>query len=154
MSCYQQGFVSPLGPLTVISNGAAITAIEFADLAMDERPCALTAAAVAQLQQYFAGQRQQFELPLAAQGTAFQQRVWLALQDIPYGQAASYKTIAQAIGQPQGMRAVGLANARNPLPIVVPCHRIIGSNQRLVGYAGGLDKKQWLLNHEGIEYRP
>jgi len=102
----------------------------------------------AQLAQYFAGERQEFVLPLNASGTAFQQRVWAALCDIPYGETASYGATATAIGAPTASRAVGLANGQNPISIVVPCHRVIGAAGALTGYGGGLEAKQWLLAHE------
>ncbi len=105
-------------------------------------------AADAQLQEYFAGKRQKFTLPLAQAGTEFQQRVWRALLDVPYGKTCSYGEIARAIGSPSAARAVGLANGINQLPIIVPCHRIIGAHGDLTGYGGGLELKQWLLNFE------
>lgn len=104
--------------------------------------------AISELQQYFAGTRYSFSLPLAAAGTEFQQQVWLALQHIPYAQSCSYGAIANFINKPKAMRAVGAANGRNPLAIVVPCHRVIGNNGSLTGYAGGLGRKVWLLQHE------
>lgn len=103
-----------------------------------------------QLDQYFAGERREFALPLRAAGTAFQQRVWTALADIPYGRTATYATIAAAIGAPTAFRAVGLANSQNPLSVIVPCHRVIGANGSLTGYSGGLAAKQWLLSHEAV----
>ncbi len=102
----------------------------------------------AQLQAYFAGELRAFELPLAAAGTVFQQRVWRALCDISYGETISYRKLAQRIGQPSASRAVGLANGKNPISIVVPCHRVIGMNGSLTGYGGGLQRKRWLLAHE------
>lgn len=104
--------------------------------------------ALKQLKEYFAGQRTCFSLPLAATGTAFQQQVWQALVHIPYGQSCSYGAIADFIQNPKAVRAVGAANGRNPLAIVVPCHRVIGNNGSLTGYAGGLGRKVWLLQHE------
>ncbi len=98
-----------------------------------------------QLSEYFAGQRQQFDLPIYMQGTAFQQQVWQALQTIPFGETRSYSDIAQQIDNPQAVRAVGAANGRNPLSIVVPCHRVIGRQGQLTGFAGGLDAKKYLL---------
>ena len=103
-----------------------------------------------QLAAYFAGDLTQFTLPLALQGTLFQQQVWGALQTIPYGTTLSYGELATQIGQPKASRAVGMANGRNPISIVVPCHRVIGANGRLTGYGGGLERKQWLLNHERL----
>jgi len=104
---------------------------------------------IRQLRAYFAGKLQQFDLRLAAEGTEFQSRVWDALCRVPYGSTASYGEIARNVGKPAASRAVGLANGRNPIAIIVPCHRIIGSNGRLVGYGGGLDYKQLLLRLEG-----
>jgi len=101
-----------------------------------------------QLQEYFAGQRQQFDLPLDFQGTAFQQQVWQALLQIPYGETRSYKQIAVQLGNEKAVRAVGAANGKNPISIIAPCHRVIGSGGALVGFAGGLDKKQILLSLE------
>lgn len=104
--------------------------------------------AIQQLQEYFAGQRKEFDLPIKMQGTEFQKKVWQALQEIPYGEVSSYGKLAEKIGNAKACRAVGMANHRNPIAIVVPCHRVIGSNGKLVGYAGGLDKKEWLLEME------
>ncbi len=105
-------------------------------------------AAVEQLDDYFQGRRQQFSLPLAAEGTPFQQRVWQELLAIPYGRTVSYLDIARAIGRERAVRAVGAANGQNPISIIVPCHRVIGSNGQLTGYGGGLWRKEWLLDHE------
>lgn len=104
-----------------------------------------------QLTEYFSGRRKDFDLPLAASGTAFQQSVWQALREIPFGQTASYLDLAQSIKNPKAVRAVGSANGKNPISIVVPCHRVIGTNGKLTGYAGGLDRKLWLLEHEGCK---
>jgi len=101
-----------------------------------------------QLGEYFAGTRRTFDLKLNAAGSAFQKRVWSALVEIPYGETTSYGKTAAAIGTPDAARAVGLANGQNPISIVVPCHRVIGANGSLTGYAGGLDAKRWLLSHE------
>ncbi len=104
--------------------------------------------AIRQLQEYFDGQRVTFEIPLAADGTDFQRRVWMALRDIPFAQTVTYGDIAREIGNPKGVRAVGLANGRNPISIIVPCHRVIGHNGTLTGYGGGIERKRWLLEHE------
>lgn len=101
-----------------------------------------------QLEEYFAGTRKVFDLKLAAQGTAFQQQVWAALCTIPYGETRSYGEQARSIQNEKAVRAVGLANGKNPIGIIVPCHRVIGANGSLTGYAGGLERKQWLLAHE------
>ena len=106
-------------------------------------------AARTQLQEYFAGMRRKFDLPLHAVGTAFQQRVWARLRQIPFGQTVSYGDVARSIDAPTAVRAVGAANGRNPLPIIVPCHRVIGADGRLVGFSAGLERKRWLLTHEG-----
>ena len=102
-----------------------------------------------QLTEYLKGERKTFDLPLNLKGTDFQKQVWMALCDIPYGETRSYKQIAEAIGNPKAVRAVGMANNRNPLLIVVPCHRVIGADGKLVGYAAGLDMKEFLLEIEG-----
>jgi len=106
--------------------------------------------AAMQIEEYFQGQRKQFQLPLAFSGTEFCKKVWACLMDIPYGETRSYEDIAIAVGNPKAMRAVGMANHRNPIMLVVPCHRVIGKNGTLVGYAGGLEVKKKLLNREGI----
>ncbi len=103
-----------------------------------------------QLKAYFSGDLKKFDLPLAAEGTDFQCRVWQALMDVPYGETASYGAIAKALGQPTASRAVGMANGRNPISIIVPCHRVIGVSGKLVGYGGGLNRKLTLLQLEGI----
>jgi methylated-DNA-[protein]-cysteine S-methyltransferase len=108
------------------------------------------AATRRQLSEYFAGSRRTFELPLRLEGTAFQQRVWRELTEIPYGETWSYGQLATRIGKPSASRAVGLANGRNPISILVPCHRVIGADGSLTGYGGGLERKQWLLAHEGL----
>lgn len=112
---------------------------------------AATRAAIEELRAYFAGERFEFEMPLAPKGTPFQQLVWRALREIPYGKTTSYGAIARQIGRPSGSRAVGMANGRNPISIVVPCHRVIGSTGALTGYGGGLHRKEWLL---AMESRP
>ena len=105
-------------------------------------------AACEQLNQYFAGRRQVFELPLAAQGSDFQLRVWGELSLIPFGETLSYGEIALRLGDRGASRAVGLANNRNPIPIIIPCHRVIGADGSMVGFGGGIERKQWLLRHE------
>lgn len=140
---------TPIGPLTLQADEAAITAIRFgAGGAQDASP--LLDAAEAQLREYFAGARRTFDLPLAPHGTAFQQRVWAALRAIPYGETRTYGELAAAIDSPNASRAVSMANHRNPIPIIIPCHRVIGANGTLTGYAGGLEIKRKLLALEGI----
>jgi methylated-DNA-[protein]-cysteine S-methyltransferase len=102
-----------------------------------------------QLEEYFAGTRTVFDLPLVFEGTAFQKRVWNLLRDIPYGTTTSYGTLARRLGDPHATRAVGAANGQNPIPIIVPCHRVVGSRGELTGFGGGIDRKRWLLEHEG-----
>ncbi|HSJ64621.1 MAG TPA: methylated-DNA--[protein]-cysteine S-methyltransferase [Gemmatimonadaceae bacterium] len=110
---------------------------------------AILTEARAQLDQYFSGERTAFHLPLAPTGTDFQMQVWSSLQAIPFGGTISYGELARRIGDPKAMRAVGAANGRNPIPIIVPCHRVIGADGSLTGYGGGMERKRWLLAHEG-----
>ena len=143
---------SPVGLLRLESaDGARLCAVRLAAARTGpERPCPVLAETARQLAEYFAGQRRVFDLPLAAAGTPFQQRVWAALRAIPYGQTRSYGQIAAAIGSPGACRAVGMANNRNPIMIIVPCHRVIGADGRMVGYAGGVRIKEYLLRLEGF----
>ena len=148
---------TPLGALGLASNGEALTAISFNEeiedlhglqVAASEDP--ILAETEAQLLAYFQGELKSFDLPLSMSGTAFQRRVWEALRAIPYGETSSYSEVAAAIGlvPRHSSRAVGLANGANPIPIVVPCHRVIGANGSLTGYGGGLERKQYLLTLE------
>ena len=142
---------TPIGILRLISNGRELLRIEFEgqfSIGIVETTDVVLGSCANQLTEYFAGQRQRFELPLAAIGTPFQHRVWDALADIPCGESRSYKQIANIVGNPSAARAVGAATGRNPLPIVVPCHRVIGSNGRLTGFTGGLIAKTFLLQLE------
>lgn len=139
---------TPLGPLLVAEENGALCRVEFADtfpLEATAGETPLLKKAKSQLNEYFAGQRRQFDLPLAMPGTAFEQAVWRALGNIPYGQTRSYAQIAAEAGNPRAARAVGMANHKNPISIIVPCHRVIGANGKMVGYGGGLDKKEKLL---------
>ena len=129
------------------------------DHSADPQAKAVLDEAAAQLGAYFSGALTRFDLPLAPRGTAFQLRVWRALADIPYARTESYGSVAARVGNPKAGRAVGMANNKNPLTIVLPCHRVIGSNGSLVGYGGGLSMKDWLLRHEaevagGLEASP
>lgn len=148
---------SPIGRLLLTSDGASLTGLymdahrhgpDVLEGWVHDDQVAPFPAARQQLTDYFAGTLQEFDLPLAATGTEFQQKVWQELTKIPFGQTWSYGELARRIGQPTASRAVGLANGRNPISIVVPCHRVIGSNGKLVGYGGGLDRKTWLLRLE------
>ena len=140
-------FHSPVSWLSIEDNGTALTKINFEKQACNEceKRSKLADMAVLQLEEYFSGKRSSFSLPMAPVGTQFMQDVWQALVTIPYGEVRSYRDIAKAIGNPKACRAVGMANNRNPLPIIIPCHRVIGANGKLVGYAGGLDCKEKLL---------
>lgn len=143
---------SPIGPLGVGEEDGAITLILFAGQqppeGYREGGTPLLEEAWAQLERYFAGELRQFSLPLAPAGTPFQQAVWRALEEIPYGETRSYGEIAGQVGRPKASRAVGAANHRNPIPIVIPCHRVIGAGGTLTGYGGGLDRKRLLLDLE------
>ncbi|WP_423187895.1 methylated-DNA--[protein]-cysteine S-methyltransferase [Alishewanella sp. d11] len=150
MFCYEY-LLTPLGLLEIAASEQGLVAVTFCDKPRQLiKPQRITQQAKQQLLAYFNQELTVFDLPLAAEGTAFQQQVWQALTTVPYGQTASYGDIAKAINNPKGVRAVGLANGKNPIAIIVPCHRIIGANGTLTGYAGGLDKKAWLLAHEGV----
>ncbi|MBO4990600.1 MAG: methylated-DNA--[protein]-cysteine S-methyltransferase [Firmicutes bacterium] len=148
--------LTPFGYLMVEETDGAITAMHL--YAEEEPPMEayqktmpeteLLRCAVSQMLEYFNGERKSFDFPLAPKGTPFQKKVWKALQAIPYGETATYKDIAEAVGCPRGFRAVGMANNRNPIPFVIPCHRVVGSNGTLVGYAMGLSLKQKLLDME------
>jgi len=150
---------SPTGLLTLVANDDALLAVCW-DLGeglprhlrgadrLDSHPVLVNAAS--QLREYFDGNRQQFDLPLDPHGTDFQKKVWLCLRQIPFGQTRSYGDIARQIGMPSASRAVGAANGRNPIPIIVPCHRVIGANGTLTGFGGGLENKALLLSLEGV----
>lgn len=143
---------SPVGPLTLVSDGECLVGLHFegwnppADAF--HKSDAVLASTARQLDIYFTGRLRAFDLPLAPAGTPFQQRVWSALRDIPFGETRSYGQLAQTIGKPSAMRAVGAANGRNPIAIVVPCHRVIGADGSLTGFGGGIDRKKFLLSLE------
>lgn len=144
---------TPIGTLLIAGDEEAVRRIDFPKHGKASRPqCGWTESsrgpvgeAVKQLREYFAGGRAEFDLPLAPEGTAFQRTVWRRLQDIPYGETISYGELARRVGNPKASRAVGAANGRNPLPIVIPCHRVIGANGKLTGFGGGLPTKEALL---------
>lgn len=140
-----------IGYLTISADEQGITDVSFGKRNPVHAVCEETPVikqAVNELQEYFEGRRQEFTVPLHPQGTDFQLRVWQVLRTIPYGKTWSYKQVATAAGNPNASRAVGMANNRNPIAIIIPCHRVIGANGRLVGYAGGLDVKEKLLEIE------
>lgn len=145
---------TPIGTLRLVSDGTHLISIQFpgrhSTQCDDITPVdPVLQACAAQLTEYFSGTRTHFDLPLKAGGTDFQEEVWSALRQIPYGELRSYRDIATVIGRPKAVRAVGAANGRNPIPIVVPCHRVIGSDGSLTGFAGGLPMKTRLLTLEG-----
>ena len=142
---YVEYLDTQIGPLEIMANAKGITAIVFVEQMQAERANRLTQAAKHQLKEYMAGQRQLFDLPLTPHGTAFQCKVWQQLRLIQYGETCSYSEVAHRLGQPKAVRAVGAANGKNPISIVVPCHRVIGRSGKLTGYAGGLARKAWLL---------
>jgi len=163
---------TPIGPLTLVASSLGLRAVlwSFDDasrvpgVSLDERPSgsdeapprseppqlegAILAQAAEELEEYFEGTRRSFEVPLDPVGTAFQQRAWAALRTIPYGETVSYGEQAERLGDRRKARAVGAANGRNPISIIVPCHRVVGATGALTGFAGGLDVKAWLLDHE------
>jgi methylated-DNA-[protein]-cysteine S-methyltransferase len=142
---------SPVGPLLLTSDGASLTRLLFdvePDPTWSTEPCPVLDDAVTQLREYFVGERTDFDLPLEPFGTDFQKRTWLRLREIPYAQTINYGQLAGRVGNPNASRAVGLANGRNPISIVVPCHRVIGADGSLTGYGGGLDRKRLLLDLE------
>jgi methylated-DNA-[protein]-cysteine S-methyltransferase len=147
---------SPIGPLTLVADDGKLSGLYMEVRGHEPDPAALghlgtladdavLGAAASQLGAYFGGERKEFDLPLSMAGTGFQRTVWTALCDIPYGETISYGELARRIGQPSASRAVGLANGRNPVSIIVPCHRVVGANGSLTGYGGGLDRKRHLL---------
>lgn len=142
---------SPIGRLMIVQQGEAVKEILFEEKITDTVPIQSTElllCAQRQINEYFAGKRKIFSLPLALTGTPFQRKVWQQLIQIPYGEVRSYGQIAQAVGNPKACRAVGAANHCNPIPILVPCHRVVGANGSLTGYAGGLWRKNLLLQLE------
>ncbi len=141
---------TPLGKVEIAASDKGISQLVFAEQTMPINGSELIERCKLQLKEYFNGERKVFNLPLDRQGTGFQKSVWRQLLKIPFGKTACYRDIADAINNPNAVRAVGAANGKNPVSIIVPCHRVIGSDGTLTGYAGGLDRKAWLLKHEGI----
>ena len=144
---------SPVGILEIKSSGVGICSVNFVETVDSQvLESELTERCKSQLNEYFNRKRKDFDLPLDQSGTDFQKQIWQGLITIPFGKSASYKDIANLANNPKAVRAVGAANGKNPISIIVPCHRVIGSNGKLTGYAGGLDRKKWLLSHEGIPF--
>lgn len=158
MTNYYTTFLSPLGKMTLQCNQQGLLGAWFEtqttqpdELGIFTQDNPILTRTIIQLEEYFAGSRTEFELPIAAVGTVFQTQVWKALTTIPYGVTWSYQDLANAIGNPKAVRAVGLANGKNPVSVIVPCHRVIGKSGKLTGYAGGVERKAKLLDLEQSE---
>ncbi len=159
MTIYYQLHDSPVGELLLISNGEALTALHMTagkyvpsvnvDWVRNEK-CTVLTQTRRELDEYFSGKRRVFSMPLALSGTDFQKQAWIALTKIPFGEKRTYGQQAAIVGRPKAVRAIGAANGKNPIGIIVPCHRVIGANGTLTGYAGGLHNKEFLLKLEGI----
>ena len=153
---YYHYYESPIGKLVIVHNDRGITNLYLAHLLQIEdgiqEETNLIKEAVKQLDEYFNGLRQSFDLPLAPAGTHFQQKVWQTLRNIPCGKTYSYKQIAEQIDNPKASRAIGMANNKNPILLLIPCHRVIGANGKLIGFAAGLEMKKYLLTLEGTSY--
>lgn len=155
---YTTRIQSPLGEILLTSDGTHLTGLYVNQAKQptarnEDAKAAPFPQVIRQLQEYFAGKRTEFDLPLAPEGTAFQQRVWNALQTIPQGKTSSYRGLAEMVGNGKAYRAVGNANGKNPICIIIPCHRVIAADGTLGGYSSGLDAKRWLLKHEQAGYR-
>ncbi len=143
-------YESPIGLIEISGTADAIHSVDFVGRRREESCAnALVEMTVRQIREYFEGNRRDFDVAMDPQGTPFQKAVWRRLLEIPYGRTASYGDIARAVGNPRAVRAVGGANGRNPIAIIVPCHRIIGSDGSMTGYGSGIWRKEWLLEHEG-----
>jgi len=142
-------FQSPLGAIEITANHDGIASVLFVDHIPENHSSPnFLQDSISQLKEYFSGKRKEFSLPLAPEGTSFQKQVWQELQAIPFGEKRSYLDIALKLGDKNATRAIGAANGKNPIAIIVPCHRVIGENGKLTGYAGGLWRKEWLLDFE------
>ncbi|MEJ8758230.1 methylated-DNA--[protein]-cysteine S-methyltransferase [Pontibacter sp. H259] len=149
---YTCSYQTPLGYLNLAATESHLVSCLFSDIAYpitSEQPGVLQQT-ITQLDEYFAGKRRQFDVPLQPEGTEFQRKVWEQLNSIPFGKTCSYMDVAKVVSGEKAIRAVGAANGKNPICLIVPCHRVIGSDGSLTGYAGGLWRKEWLLAHEGI----
>lgn len=145
---FRGSYQSPIGLIEVSGTEKAITSVGFSEHKRAGEPCPLIETCIMQLDEYFKGKRMEFNVPLSPEGTPFQNKVWRALMDIPFGHTVNYQEIASAIHQERACRAVGSANGRNPVFLLIPCHRVIGKDGSLTGYSGGLWRKEWLLKHE------
>lgn len=151
MKTYRSIIESPVGNLLIEADDHGLTSLSFSDniQVLGSQSNDHIVVAELQLQEYFKGVREDFDLPLSLDGyPPFYQKVWAALQQVPYGETKTYLDIAYQLGDPKAVRAVGMANGKNPIAIIIPCHRVIGKNGKLVGYAWGIDTKRWLLRHE------
>jgi len=150
LQTYRACYHSEIGPLEVVGNPKGILTITFVEkeFTPDRVLPACMKECLRQLDEFFKGRHQKFSVPLLLEGTEFQKTVWRQLQKIPYGQTASYGDVARAIGSPQAFRAVGNANNKNRIPLIIPCHRVIGSDGKMVGFGSGIWRKEWLLGHE------
>jgi len=145
---------TPIGTLVIEATARGISRVDFIETEEPEiQRNEITTSCKQQLQEYFDDKRKFFDLPLDQQGTSFQKSIWDCLTRIPFGQAVSYRDIADMVNNRKAVRAVGAANGKNPIAIIVPCHRVIGADRTLTGYAGGLQRKAWLLKHEGIAFK-
>lgn len=151
MHFFKTPYQSPVGLLQITCTDTALCALQFLDAPKEgesREENEMTAQVTQQLNEYFTGTRQLFQIPMLQDGTPFQTKIWTLLQEIPYGRTLSYRDLSKRFGDVKAIRAVASANGRNNIAIIIPCHRVIGSNQSLTGYAGGLWRKQWLLAHE------
>jgi methylated-DNA-[protein]-cysteine S-methyltransferase len=147
---YSTNYQSPIGNIQLISTNLGLTHVQFSETIVSENSNDILSLAVYQLAEYFSSKRKAFDLPLSPNGTIFQQKVWSELMKISIAQTCSYLHIAKKMGDKNGTRAVGNANRKNPIAIIIPCHRVIGSTGKLTGYAAGVWRKEWLLKHKGV----
>lgn len=147
---YQKYISSPIGWLLIKTTEKAVVRISFQDSLEENSPDhpRILKQTELQLKQYFDGKRKEFDLHLSPEGTPFQKKIWKLVSNVAYGQMVTYLDIAKQTGSDKNTRAVGMANGKNPIPVIIPCHRVIGSDKKLTGYAGGIAKKRWLLQHE------
>ena len=156
MQTFKTYYKSPLGPIEIVGSKDSIIALDFVEdmLPGDDELTFCVKECLKQVDEYFKGERREFFLNLQPEGTVFQKSVWRQLEKIPYGKTTSYGKVADVIGKPNASRAVGSANGKNPIAIIIPCHRIIGSDGSLTGYGGGLWRKRWLIGFERGEVQP